>query len=226
MENHLGNMKQFFNTLIEYRLTVSFAKSEFCHGTLTFLGHVVGQAQVRPVPAKVQTIYDYPVPTSEYDLMRSLGMAGYYRKFCRNFSTTSVPLTNFLKKNIKVCTQSCQEAFDKLKAILKRVPALAVPDVLKPFKLAVDASDVGAGGVLLQEDEIGVDHPVCYFSKKFSKMSEKLLHYRKKCLFLIISFQNFEVHISSLSSLLTVYTDHNPLIFLRNKKNTKQRLLR
>ena len=60
---------------------------------------------------------------------------------------------------------------------------LAVPDVLKPFKLAVDASDEGAGGILLQEDEIGVDYPVCYFSKQFSKVSEKLLHYRKSVSF-------------------------------------------
>ena len=57
-----------------------------------------------------------------------------------------------MKKNIKfVWTQSCQEAFDKLKAILKSEPVLAAPDFQKPFKLAVDASDVGAGGVLLQK---------------------------------------------------------------------------
>ena len=162
-------MKQFFNRLIEYRLTVSFAKSKFCHGTLTFLGHVVGQGQVNPVSAKVQTISDYPVPTSENDLMHFLDIAGYYRKLCSNFSSTSAPLTNLLKKNIKVWTQSCQEAFDRLKAILKGESVLAAPDVLKPFKLAVDASDVGAVGILLQEDEIGVDHPVCYFPKKSAK---------------------------------------------------------
>ena len=42
------------------------------------------------------------------------------------------------------------------------LPAL---DFQKPLKLAVDASDAGVRGVLLQEDESGVDHPVCYFSK-------------------------------------------------------------
>ena len=41
------------------------------------------------------------------------------------------------------------------------------PNFNKEFKLAVDTSDVGAGGVLLQEDDNGVDHPVCYFSKNF-----------------------------------------------------------
>ena len=58
-------------------------------------------------------------------------------------------------------------------------------------------------------------------------MSEKLLHYRKKkCLALILSIQHFEVYISSSSSLVTVYTDHNPLTFLRKMKNKNQRLLR
>ena len=226
-ENHIGTIKEFFDRRTEYRLTVNLVKSEFCHGTLTFLGHVVGQGQVRPVSAKVQTISDFPIPTNKKEPMRFLGMAGYYRKFCSNFSTISAPLTNLLKKNTKfVWTQSCQEAFDKLKAILKSEPVLAAPDFQKPFKLAVDASDVGAGGVLLQEDESGVDHPVCYFSKKFSKCQKNYSTIEKECLALILSIQHFEVYISSSSSLVTVYTDHNPLTFLRKMKNKNQRLLR
>ena len=226
-ENHIGTIKEFFGRLTEYSLTINLVKSEFCHGTLTFLGHVVGQGQVRPVSAKVQTISDFPIPTSKKELMRFLGMAGYYRKFCSNFSSISAPLTNLLKKNIKfVWTQSCQEAFDKLKAILKSEPVLAAPDFQKAFKLAVDASDVGAGGVLLQEDESGVDHPVCYFSKKFSKCQKNYSTIEKECLALILSIQHFEVYISSSSSLVTVYTDHNPLTFLRKMKNKNQRLLR
>ena len=195
---------------------------------MTFLGHVVGQGQVRPVSAKVQTISDFPIPTSKKELMRFLGMAGYYKKFCSNVSTISAPLTNLLKKNIKfVWTQSCQEAFDKLKAILKSEPVLAAPDFQKPFlKLAFGASVVGAGGVILQEDESGVDHPVCYFSKKFSKCQKNFSTIEKECLTLILSIQHFGVDISSSSSFVTVYTDHNPLTFLRKMKNKNQRLLR
>jgi hypothetical protein len=42
---------------------------------------------------------------------------------------------------------------------------LSAPDFNKSFKLSVDASDIGVGGVLLQEDADGIDHPVCYFSR-------------------------------------------------------------
>ena len=102
---------------------------------------------------------------------------------------------------------------------------LAAPDFQKPFKLAVDASDVGAGGVLLQEDESGVDHPVCYFSKKFSKCQKNYSTIEKECLALILSIQHFEVYISSSSSLVTVYTDHNPLTFFKENEEQKSEIV-
>ena len=47
-EAHLRLIRTFFDRLSEFQLTVNLNKSEFCHGTLTFLGHVVGQGQVKP----------------------------------------------------------------------------------------------------------------------------------------------------------------------------------
>ena len=46
----------------------------------------MGQSQVKPVDVKVKAISDFPVPSSRKQLMRFLGMAGYYRRFCHNFS--------------------------------------------------------------------------------------------------------------------------------------------
>lgn len=45
---------------------------------------------------------------------------------------------------------------------------LAAPNFLRPFTLEVDASAVGAGAVLLQEDSAGVEHPIGFFSRKFN----------------------------------------------------------
>ena len=58
---------------------------------------MVGKGKVKPVEAKVEAISDFPVPSGKRQLMRFLGMAGYYRKFCNNFSIITEPLTNLAK---------------------------------------------------------------------------------------------------------------------------------
>ena len=59
-ERHLQTIRNFFDRLSEATLTVNLTKSEFCHANLTFLGHMVGQGQVKPVEAKVEAIADFP----------------------------------------------------------------------------------------------------------------------------------------------------------------------
>ena len=55
-DQQIKTIRDFFERLSKAKLTVNLAKSEFCHVTLTFLGHVVGQGQVKPVEAKVKAI--------------------------------------------------------------------------------------------------------------------------------------------------------------------------
>ena len=81
------------------------------------------------------------------------------------------------------------KCIDRLKAILESAPVLLAPDFDKCFKLAVDASDVGIGAVLLQEDNNGIDHPVYYFSKKFIKHQKNYSTIEKECLALILAIQ-------------------------------------
>ena len=126
-----------------------------------------------------------------------------------NFSEIAAPLTNLLSKKVKfVWTDDCQLAFDKVKLLLQKSPVLKSPDYEKPFKLIIDSSDVGTGSVLVQEASDGLDHPVSYFSKKFLK-------YQK----------NYSIE-KETPFKIKVYTDHNPLTFLKTMKNKNQRLLR
>ena len=226
-EDHLRIIRSLFKRLTEAKLTINLAKSEFARACVTYLGHVVGQGQVKPVDAKVKVISDFPRPESKKQLMRFLGMAGYYRKFCRNFSTVAESLTQLLSKKAKfLWNGKCEQAFEELKAMLKSAPVLSAPDFDRQFKLAVDASDVAAGAVLLQEDKDGVDHPISYFSKKFNTNQRNYSTVEKECLALVFALQHFEVYVSSSCTPVIVFSDHNPLVFLHKLKNKNQRLLR
>ncbi|KAI3352996.1 hypothetical protein L3Q82_019571 [Scortum barcoo] len=104
-------------------------------------------------------------------------------------------------------------------------PVLAAPNFFLPFKLEVDASATGAGAVLLQDGEGGVCHPVCYFSTKFKRHRLNYSRIEKETLAMLLTLQHFEVYVGSSSSPVTVYTDHNPLVFLSQMYNHNQRLM-
>ena len=225
--DHICQIERFFQIMREAKLTINLMKSEFGKATVKYLGHIVGQGQVRPLDAKIQTIVKYPIPTSRKELARFLGMAGYYRNFCLNFSDIAAPLTNLLSKKVKfVWTDDCQIAFDKVKLLLQKSPVLKSPDYEKPFKLIIDSSDVGTGSVLVQEASDGLDHPVSYFSKKFLKYQKNYSVVEKETLGLVLALEHFDVYLGSTPFKIKVYTDHNPLTFLKTMKNKNQRLVR
>ena len=159
--------------------------------------------------------------------MRFLGMAGYYPRFCPSFAAVAEPLTQLFSKRAKfLWIDRCNKAFMELKAMLQSSPILTAPDFKYSFKLAVDASDVAAGAVLLQKDDEDVEHPVCYFSKKFNKSQRNYSTIEKEWLALVLALQHFEVYVTSSSLPIVVYSDHNPLAFIHKMKDSNQRLLR
>ena len=224
---HVERIRALFGRLAEAGLTVNLAKCEFARATVTYLGRVVGQGQVRPVVAKVSAVSQYPAPTTKKELLRFLGLVGYYRCFCRNFSTVVTPLTNLLKSSVEfIWSDECQKAFESVKALLCTAPVLAAPRFDRPFTLQVDASHVGAGGVLLQADDLGIGKPVSFFSRKFNSYQLNYSTIEKEALALIWALKHFDVYVVSGAAPVVVYTDHNPLTFLNSLQCPNQRLIR
>ena len=158
-------MKQLFLRLWESQLTVNLAKTELGSAHVVYLGHVVGQGHVKPVDIKVSAMVKFPIPTSRRELMHFLGMAGCYMKFCMNFSLVAEPFTRLLHKDQKfVWDMKGTEGFKKIKGLLTcmSAPVLVTPQFDKSFMRMVDASDLGVGGVLLQEDLQAMEHPIAY----------------------------------------------------------------
>ncbi|KAK1628020.1 hypothetical protein QYE76_002335 [Lolium multiflorum] len=90
------------------------------------------------------------------------GLAGFYRRFVKDFSTIACPLNELTKKNVPfVWGKAQQNAFDELKKRLTEAPLLVLPDFAKTFEIECDASGLGIGGVLMQNGK-----PVAYYSEK------------------------------------------------------------
>ena len=164
---------------------------------------------------------EFPAPISRRHF---LGMGGYYQKFCKNFSTALI--TELLKKDQRfVWSKECQDAFNKIKRLLISASVLIAPNFSKPFTLTINASNVGTGAVLMQEDFNGIDDPISYFSCKFKDSQRNYSTREKETLALLLVLQHYEIYITAVQLLLMICTDHNPLIFLNRLKNKNQRLL-
>jgi hypothetical protein len=117
-----------------------------------FLGHVISTEGNVVDPSKVHEILDWKSAKSVTQIYSFLGLAGYYRRFIPNFSKITKPMTQLLEKEAKFkWSLQCEEAFLTLKKLLTTTPVLTQPNIEKPFDVYCDASDMGIGGVLMQD---------------------------------------------------------------------------
>ena len=168
-ENHLSHIRGVLQRLRKYNLTAKPKKCQFGMHECIYLGHIVGNGQVKPDPNKLAAVKDYPIPKTKKEVRCYLGLTGYYRKFIANFAKLAMPLSDLTKKSLpdKVnWSTECEVAFNSLKKALCESPVLQSPDFNKQFVLQTDASDRGVGAVLSQRDENGCDRPTAFYSKK------------------------------------------------------------
>jgi len=164
IEDHVTHLSKVLSRLREYELYVKREKCEFAKAEIMFLGHLIGEGQVKMDPQKIQAIVEWSAPKSVPELRSFLGLANYYRRFIEGYSKKTTPLSDLLKKNRRwEWMVDCQQAFEKLKTAVASAPVLGLPDFEKPFEVHTDASDRAIGGVLVQEG-----HPVAFESRKLN----------------------------------------------------------
>ena len=199
---HLEHLKLVFEKLRENHLFVKREKCEFAQKEVNFLGHIIGNGQLKMDPKKVKAIDEWEAPRSVSELRSFLGLANYYRRFIQGYSKIAAPLTEMLKKDhVWEWLPNREEAFNKLKEAVTREPVLVLPDISKPFEVETDASDFALGGVLIQDG-----HPVAYESRKLSPAEKRYAAQEKELLAIVHCLRGWRHYL--LGSKFIVRTDN------------------
>ncbi|GJU44870.1 retrovirus-related pol polyprotein from transposon TNT 1-94 [Tanacetum coccineum] len=115
-------------------------------------GHKIFGAGIKVDRAKIDVIAKLPYPTNVKGVRSFLGHAGFYRRFIKDFSMISKPMTQLLMKDAKFdFSDDCKKAFNILKEKLTTTPIIISPDWNEPFELMCDASDFAVGAIICQD---------------------------------------------------------------------------
>lgn len=220
IEEHNKNLILMLERLREVGLKLQPDKCEYLRPELEYLGHLITSEGVKPNPAKIGAIKNFKAPTNVKEVQCFLGLAGYYRKFIKNFSHIAKPLTTLIKKdNPFNWSEKHHEAFNTLKNALCTAPVLRFPDYNKEFTLTTDASNVGLGAVLSQDG-----HPCCFISRTLNGAEQNYSTSEKELLAIVWATQRLRQYL--LGRSFNIQTDHQALKWLHNVKNPSSRLLR
>ncbi|KAI2660465.1 Transposon Tf2-6 polyprotein [Labeo rohita] len=200
---HVTHVRATLQRLISHQLYAKEEKCEFHLDKISFLGYII--EGVAMDERKVNSVLNWPRPTTLKELQRFLGFSNFYRRFIRNFSSVAAPLTTM--------------AFDELRRRFTTAPILHHPDPDRPFIVEVDASSTGVGAVLSQrQGEPAKMFPCAFYSHKLSPAERNYDVGNRELLAIKLALEEWRHWLEGAKHSFIVLTDHKNLEYLRLAK--------
>ena len=218
-EEHAMHLRMVLQRLREHRLYAKFSKCAFWIERVDFLGHVISRDGLAVDPHKISAITEWRAPTSVTEVRSFLGLAGYYRRFVKDFSRLSLPLTQLLQKGVKYeWTPERECSFEELKRRLVTAPILAMPISGMEYTVYTDASHFGLGCVLMQDG-----HVIAYASRQLRNHEKNYPTHDLELAAVIFALKIWRHYL--YGDKCKIYTDHKSLkyVFTQKELNLRQR---
>ena len=233
-DQHLLDVQKVCQVLHSANFKLNSGKCAFFRPEISFLGHKINAEGCSPNDDNIRSITQFPIPTSSKGAHSFLQMVGFYRKFIPQFAQISAPLNKFTRKGFPfLWTDLEQSAFDQLKHVLTSSTILVLPDPTKPYIVRTDASRVGIGGVLLQQQLSDLTNPsstfilkpVAFASRSLKPAEKNYSAIELECLAIWWCVTDkFRPYIEGQQFVLE--TDHKPLLSLMKKPYRNARIER
>jgi transposase InsO family protein len=210
---HLERLSAVFARLEGAGLKLKPSKCQLFACQVKFLGHIVSASGIEADPEKTRVVANWPRPRNLSELRSFVGLCSYYRRFVRHFASIAKPLSQLTEKNRPFEWSTAQEeAFQELKARLISAPILAAPMDNGLYVLDTDASLVGLGAVLQQEqgDHLKV---ISYASRTLTPTERNYSTTKRELLAVIYGLKQYRQFLLGRHFQLRV--DHSALTFIR-----------
>ena len=215
-EEHLARLRQIFERLRHANLKLGAEKCTFAAKEVSYLGHWVTEEGLLQDPALLTAIREIPPPKSATEVRFFLGLAGYYRRYVKNFAAIAGPLHALTRKDaVFHWSADCQGAFDRLKTLLTTSPITAFPNFSQSFRLYTDASTAGLGAILAQVRE-GKERIICCASRSLNQAEKAYPATKLECLAIIWAVAKSCPYLMAMP--FEVYTDHYALQWLKTMR--------
>lgn len=224
LQDHLGHLRVLFGVLRQEKLYCHASKCHLGQPKVHFLGHTVSVSGLEVDTKKTEAIAQWPAPHTQKELQSFLGLAGYYRRFIRDYAKIAMPLSLLVKKNFVWNWGSEQEqSFQDLKSALQNAPVLKLPDFDKTFIVTTDASKSCVGGVLSQVHS-GHDHPLAFFSKKLGTHEVNWPTHEKELFAIKLALDKWRHYLHGRP--FDIYTDNSACQWLLHHPKVSPKLAR
>jgi hypothetical protein len=217
LEEHQQHLRAVLKRLRREKLYAKKSKCALFQQEVEFLGHYVGVNGLRIMEDKLQAVTDWPTPRNVREVRAFLGLAGFYRRFIRDFSRIALPLTALTRTVTGsgfVWGTPQQLAFIELKQALQSAPILILPNPELPYVMHTDASGFAVGGVLQQDQGKGLQ-PIAFLSKKMSDAETRYPVHEQELLAIVTGLATWRHYL--VGAELRVFTDHKSLIHFQTQ---------
>uniref|UniRef100_A0A2N9HKP8 Uncharacterized protein n=1 Tax=Fagus sylvatica TaxID=28930 RepID=A0A2N9HKP8_FAGSY len=209
-EDHLGILRKVFDRCRLYKLKMNPLKCAFRVSAGKFLGFLVHNREIDVDPAKASTIATMKAPTSHKELKSFLGRLSYIRRFIPGLAAVTVVFAPLMKKGVPfVWSTACQQAFEKIQAIMTKLPTVCAPVPGRPLRLYLASNSEAIGGLVAQEDEDGTERPIYYVSRALRDAEIRYSGAERACLALIYASQRLRDYF--LAHKIQLMTKSHPI---------------
>ncbi|XP_061194972.1 uncharacterized protein LOC133203143 [Saccostrea echinata] len=186
--DHDVKFRALMQRYMERNIKLNQSKMKLKLTSVIYLGYVISKDGLNVDLQKLKAIHEMPTPEDKAGVQRLLGMTNFVQRFAPQLSEITSTLRDLLRAETHFLwdPDTHGQAFDKVKDTLSRAPVVKFFDAKKKLTLQCDASSIGLGACLMQDN-----YPIAYALRSLTATKQNYAQIEKDTLAAVINYRTY-----------------------------------